>query len=110
MTVPKPGAKLGRPKGAVSTAKKELMEMAKGYAPRALQVLAEVMNDKQAPAPARVSAATSILDRGYGKPSQAVQIGGDEENQTPIKTVQLIPITPDLDRLLEESEGSDGDD
>jgi hypothetical protein len=28
---------------------------------------------------ARISAASAILDRGHGKPSQAVKLGGDDE-------------------------------
>ncbi len=37
------------------------------------------MEDKKAPSAARVSAATAILDRGWGKPGQAVEIGGEIE-------------------------------
>lgn len=46
--------------------------MAKDYAPEALQTLAGIMRDKKQPSASRVSAATAILDRGYGRPPQAV--------------------------------------
>lgn len=36
----------------------------------ALRTLAAVMNDEQAPAAARVTAATILLDRGWGKPAR----------------------------------------
>lgn len=76
----RPGA--GRKPGAVSKAKRELAAMAKDKAERALEVLADIMERGESDA-ARVSAANAILDRGYGKPSQAMQIGGDPENPLP---------------------------
>ena len=68
----RPGA--GRKKGEVSQAKRELSEMAKDYAEQALQVLVSIANSASASDSARVSAATAILDRGYGKPGQSVLV------------------------------------
>jgi hypothetical protein len=76
----RPGA--GRKPGAVSKAKRELAEMAKGHAERALQVLANIMEKGESDA-ARVSAANAILDRGYGRPVQAMQHGSDPDNPLP---------------------------
>lgn len=70
----RPGA--GRKPGQVSAAKRELAEMAKDHAAKALEVLVSVANNSKAPPAARVSAATAILDRGYGKPRQAVEVDG----------------------------------
>lgn len=50
--------------------------MAKDHAAAALKVLVDVANNKKAPSAARVSAATAILDRGYGKPRQSVEMDG----------------------------------
>ena len=72
----------GRKPGAVSAAKRDLMDMAKGHAHRALQVLAEIMEKGESDA-ARVSAANAILDRGYGKPIQGLQHGQDPDNPLP---------------------------
>jgi hypothetical protein len=47
----------------------------------AIETLAEVMNDKQAPPAARVAAANGLLDRAHGKPSQPIT-GKDEEPLT----------------------------
>src|SRR5262249_18401419 len=55
----------GRPKSD-----RTVMEMARTYGPRAIEVLAEVMNDPKATATARAMAADRILDRAYGKPPQ----------------------------------------
>lgn len=46
------------------------------------------MNEPQSGAPARVSAASALLDRGWGKPKQALT-GGDEDDE-PIKVLQKI--------------------
>lgn len=66
----RPGA--GRKRGKVGKAKRELAEMAKEHAEAALLTLAEIATGDGA-ASARVSAATAILDRAYGKPPQALE-------------------------------------
>ncbi len=66
----RPGA--GRKKGKVGEAKRELAEMAKEHAGDALLTLVEIARGNSA-ASARVSAAVAILDRAYGKPSQALE-------------------------------------
>lgn len=54
-------------------------EVAAAYSPGALQVLAEIMEDRGAPAAARVTAANSILDRAHGKPVQGTyEVPADE--------------------------------
>ena len=44
--------------------------MARLHGPRAIEVLAELMNDEKASASARAMAADRILDRAYGRPPQ----------------------------------------
>jgi len=63
----------GRPKSD-----RTVMEMARIYGPRAIEVLAEVMNDPKATATARAMAADRILDRAYGRAPQAIglSVGG----------------------------------
>lgn len=56
---------------------KTLRQLARDYTEEALNVLVSVMRDEEAPPPARVSAATNIHDRGWGKPTQPVS--GDDE-------------------------------
>ena len=65
----------GRKKGAVTQAKKDLAEMAKEHAEKALGVLVQIAQGGESEA-ARVSAANAILDRAYGKPMQAHEVGG----------------------------------
>jgi HEAT repeat protein len=66
----RPGA--GRKKGVVSEAKRALASIAQEHAETALNVLIDIAKSTTATDSARVSAANSILDRGYGKPPQAV--------------------------------------
>ena len=67
------GRKLGTPNKVTA----ELAGLARVHTPEALAALIGVMNDPAAPAAARVSAASAVLDRGHGKPRQALEHGGD---------------------------------
>ena len=57
----------GRPKIKV-----DMRERVRVHAGAAIDTLLAVMHDDKAPSAARVSAAIAILDRGYGRPAQAV--------------------------------------
>ena len=53
---------------------RDLREAAQGYSEEALTVLAGVMRDADAPPAAKVAAARELLDRGFGKAIQAVDV------------------------------------
>ena len=55
----------------------EIRSLARAHTDSAIKVLAGIMNEREAPHAARVSAATALLDRGWGKPTQP--IAGDDE-------------------------------
>ncbi len=55
----------------------EIRSLARGHTETAINVLVGVMNQSEAPPAARVAAANSILDRGWGKPAQPLT-GEDE--------------------------------
>lgn len=73
----RPGA--GRPKGAKDTATREqggsLAELARQHTTDALKTLVKIATAGESEA-ARVTAANALLDRGYGKPTQAVEHSG----------------------------------
>jgi hypothetical protein len=48
----------------------EIRSLARAHTETAINVLVGIMNQPEAPQAARVSAANSILDRGWGKPAQ----------------------------------------
>jgi hypothetical protein len=54
---------------------------------QAIDTLAAIMNDPKVPPASRVSAATAILDRGHGKPTQAAEMGGRDGG--PIETADV---------------------
>lgn len=56
----------------------EVRRLAKALTVEAIGTLADVMRNKRAPAAARVSAAEALLNRGWGKPSQAVEVQGPD--------------------------------
>ena len=49
---------------------------ARSHAPHAVQTLADIMQSEKAPWAARVAAANAILDRGWGRPTQALEHAG----------------------------------
>jgi len=69
----------GRPKGSRDRATQQqgasLAELARAHTADALNVLHKIATTGQSEA-ACVSAAVAILDRGYGRPSQALEIAG----------------------------------
>jgi hypothetical protein len=50
----------------------EVRESARQHTIEAINTLVSIMQDQKAPPAARVLAANSILDRGYGKPAQTI--------------------------------------
>jgi hypothetical protein len=65
----------------------DVIELARSYAPDAIKSLAAIMLDEKSPPAARVGAATAILDRGFGKAPQAVQMSGLEGG--PIEHIEI---------------------
>ena len=62
----------GRQAGTPNKATAEVRALAQEYTEAAVLALAEIMKSGDAPAAARVSAASALLDRGHGKPPQAL--------------------------------------
>lgn len=65
----------GRPKEL-----KEIQELARKSAPAAIRALAKIAEKGESEA-ARVSAATALLDRAYGKPVQQIDANINDERQ-----------------------------
>jgi len=53
----------------------EIRSLARSHTRTALNILVQVMRNKDATPAARVSAANAILDRGWGKAIQAIENG-----------------------------------
>jgi len=64
----------GRPKITLPDGR-SLKDIAREHTEDAVKTLIDVMGDVTAPPPARVSAASAILDRGWGRPTQEIEAG-----------------------------------
>ena len=66
----------------------------------AIDTLATVMKDPKTPAAARISAAQALLDRGYGKPPQAIELNSEPDlthlSDEDIETLERILRPPGL--------------
>src|SRR3954447_24108319 len=76
---------LGMPRVSRARTLTEIRSIARSHTRTAINVLAGIMRSKDATPAARVSAANSILDRGWGKVAQPVQNGDD-----PLEVVHRI--------------------
>lgn len=81
--LPKTG---GRKAGVPNKITADVKEAAREYTADAISVLASIMRSDEQPAAARVSAASAILDRGHGKPTQATELSGPEGGSIIIAT------------------------
>jgi hypothetical protein len=95
----RPGA--GRPKGSVNKPKWEvptdlnLVQLARSYTVEAIEILIAVARDLEAPHAARIAAAAHLLDRGHGRPPQAVNVSGMMEHAGTVKhTHDISAMTP----------------
>jgi hypothetical protein len=93
MTDPKKGpnrgnAGKGRPKGSLNKATADIKAAAQVYTEDALATLAQIMKAGESEA-ARVAAANSILDRGFGKPRQSMDV--DATGDMTIEIVTGVP-------------------
>lgn len=61
----------GRQKGVPNKATRDIKALAQKYTPKALSTLNGIMLASDSDA-ARVAAAKELLDRGYGRPAQAI--------------------------------------
>lgn len=81
----KPGQS-GKP-GGRSKAVAEVRELARQQTARAIEVLAAIMEDEDVDPRARVAACNALLDRGHGKPTQAVDLSGTLAMPTSVEII-----------------------
>ena len=55
----------------------DIKALARVHTESALRVLSSIMNCDDAPHNARATAAIALLDRGWGKPQQAIEVSGE---------------------------------
>ncbi len=70
----------------------EVRDLAREQTEKAIEGLASIADDTKAPPAARVAAYNSLLDRGWGRPSQT--ISGDSENPHKLIVEIIDPTRP----------------
>ena len=83
----RPGA--GRPKGALNNATKDIRSLAQEHGAEAIATLVQHMRNKDNPAVSK-DAAKDLLDRGFGKPGQHVEIDADVRNDVLVTAISLV--------------------
>lgn len=83
----RPGA--GRKRGQPNKLTADVKALASQYGAQAIEALADIATGGDQPAAARVAAANALLDRGYGKPAQAIAVTG--ANGGPVQQVSMSP-------------------
>jgi hypothetical protein len=91
----RPGA--GRKRGTRTRKTIEIQEAAKKYAGDMIKALVDVALNSESDS-ARVAAANALLDRGYGKPRQAVELSGAVAHAG----VLIVPNAPDADAWAQQ--------
>lgn len=79
----KPG-RSGNPGGRPKILK-DVRKLAQSNCAQAVRVLVKIMNADEVDVKARIAAANAVLDRGVGKPTQALELSGKDGG--PIKTL-----------------------
>ena len=83
----------GRRKGVRNKATREISELAKALVPAALTELGKLAKGAVSES-ARVSAIGMILDRAYGKPSQALTVGNPDGTPMGPQVIQIVAAQP----------------
>lgn len=80
----------GRPKGSRNKVTADIKEIAQSFGQEAITHLVEIARDGDAPHVARVAAIREVLDRGYGKAKQGIEMTGEDGG--PVETVTRIEL------------------
>jgi hypothetical protein len=77
----------------VAKAPLEIRSLARKYTQKALNTLVSIMVEPKAPAAARIMAANALLDRGWGKAAQLVDVQGEIKQLVEVRlnVVQAAP-------------------
>jgi hypothetical protein len=98
----------GRPKGAINKITAELRAAAQEYTTEALNTIAKCMRQTK-DLDISLRAAAMILDRGYGKPAQAHNIGGPNGEALDFSKMSMQEIDAIIIRMESAITGPVGD-
>ncbi len=81
------GNPIGRPK---ATHREKIKALARKHTKEAVRILESIMNDPAEPGRTRIAAAEALLDRGYGRPAQALEAQDAKGNAVTLGVV-IVP-------------------
>lgn len=79
----------GRPK--ITDEQRVAAVTAREYTMSAINALVQIMENPKASASARVSAACAVLDRGWGRAQQTVEIGNKDKQPFEVASLNMTP-------------------
>lgn len=80
----------GRKPGVPNKITADIKAIAQSFGEEAIKGLIEISRDTEAPHAARVAAFREVLDRGYGKAKQGIEMTGEDGG--PVETVTRIEL------------------
>lgn len=80
----------GRKPGAPNKITADIKAIAQTYGEESIIGLIELSRDPETPAAARVAAYREVLDRGYGKAKQGIEMTGEDGG--PVETITRIEL------------------
>ena len=81
---------VGRPRGSLNKATKEIQAVAQKYTARACRKLWELANEGETQ-DIQLKATIEILDRGHGRPTQTQLVGGTEGGPLLVEFLRSLP-------------------
>lgn len=96
----------GRPRGSLNKVTAEVKELAQVHTAQAIQTLAEIMLNGRESSTVRVAAANSLLDRGHGRPHQAIDHTTNGKDIPGTTGVLLVPGVMSEDEWERANDGS----
>jgi hypothetical protein len=72
----------------------QIASLARSHTESAINCLVGIMNQSEAPPAARVSAASAILDRGWGKPAQPIDGDGEGGAVQLVHKIERVIVSP----------------
>ena len=92
----------------------EIKELARAKTPEAMAALTEIVGDKKASPAARVAAANTILDRGWGRATQVIEVTRtpfDEMSPDELRALEaaLLAVARDASMDVDADQAATGD-
>ena len=83
----------GRVKGTPNKATADIKALAQQFGPEAIKELATLMTTSESHQ-ARIAAAKELLDRGYGKAMQGVELTGKDGQPVEFRQIERVIVRP----------------